>query len=193
MDERYVILTLLSAEQNEKLTGRTLLQKKIYFLNEFLDLRVEFRPYYYGPYSDSVANALDSLVAMGFVSEECETFPRETGTFGDQKRYQYSLTDDGKAAKQVFAEPGDEEKVAKMIDLIKKMDQHPLAHDYQNLSVAAKIFLIIKNKEQASVEELDKEALSLGWKLPEKFIDSSIDFLKCMGLVETNPAAPMCN
>jgi uncharacterized protein YwgA len=183
MDERFAILTLLSAEAGGRLTGRTLLQKKVYFLNEILDLGVEFRPYYYGPYSEALANALDSLVAIGFVKEECETFPRADDPFGDQRRYHYSLTLDGEAAMQVFAEPEDGAKAQQMVELVRKMDQCAQAHDYRNLSVAAKIYFIVRSKGRASVEELKKEALSLRWKLPDDLIRSSIAFLKSMGLV----------
>ena len=64
------LILLIVANQDEgDLQGRTILQKKLYFLSVLnksdhcTDL--VFRPHYYGPYSSEVAENLDILVSSG--------------------------------------------------------------------------------------------------------------------------------
>ena len=124
--------------------------------------------------------------------ENCETFPRADDPYGDQKRYQYTLTPDGEVAMKVFSESEDNEKVDQMMEFAEQMDRFAQAHDYQNLSVAAKIYLIIKDRQSTTVDELKAEALSLGWKLSDdNLIESSLEFLKLMELVETKSSTPV--
>ena len=50
-----LILLVIGSEEENGLRGRTLLQKKIYFLSELKGVNHGFRPHYYGPYSSLVA------------------------------------------------------------------------------------------------------------------------------------------
>lgn len=68
-----LILLVVSKEEEQSLRGRTLLQKKLYFLSMLKRVDFGFRPHYYGPYSSWVAENLDTLVGIGFLKEMTET------------------------------------------------------------------------------------------------------------------------
>lgn len=183
MDERLVVLALLQAK-GKTLQGRTLLQKMVYFLNEELQLGIEFAPHYYGPYSADLADAVDSLVGLGFVREKVETFPDVQDPYGDQKRYSYELSPDGQEALKVFDEREGATTAAIIGEHVKLMEEHSQAHDYRNLSIAAKIHHIVKSKGKVTIPELEKEARALKWQLRPNLVKSSLDFLEEMGLVK---------
>ena len=88
------ILLVVGSEEGsgKSFRGRTILQKKLYFLsvlNRQHDLG--FRPHYYGPYSRLVAENLDILVYARFLKEVTETFPTDRNIFGEIRRHTYSL------------------------------------------------------------------------------------------------------
>ena len=68
MDIKYIILTIINHNKG-KFSGKTLLQKTIFFLNELLELGISFKPHYYGPYSSDVASSIADLTALGFLEE----------------------------------------------------------------------------------------------------------------------------
>ena len=91
------ILLVVGSEEGSGLQGRTILQKKLYFLSVVLkDNTLGFGPHYYGPYSRLVAENLDILVNARFLKEVTETFPTDENIFGEIRRHTYSLTSDGK-------------------------------------------------------------------------------------------------
>lgn len=49
--------------------GKTMLQKRMYFLSVFLDADLGYGPHYYGPYSSAVAAANLDLKSLGFLDE----------------------------------------------------------------------------------------------------------------------------
>ena len=78
------------------ITGRTAIQKLMYFENVSKIVDIKYRPHYYGPYSAEVAGAIQELIDLDFLKEEIET--AETTGFpvpDDWKRYRYTLTSDG--------------------------------------------------------------------------------------------------
>ena len=86
-----VLLTLMYSEK-KMIAGRTLLQKTLYFLNEMLDLDIDFRSYYYGPYSSEITDCLDSLKATGIISESIEQLPAfDFNVTFEPRKYTYFL------------------------------------------------------------------------------------------------------
>ena len=69
------ILATLAVKRSEDDTaskavqGRTLLQKRIYFLSVLANEDFGFRPHYYGPYSSHVSTSLSALVEADLVEE----------------------------------------------------------------------------------------------------------------------------
>ncbi len=74
--------------------GRKRLQKTICVLKhrDGLPLGFEFIPYYYGPYSEELADSIQSLIGAGYVNEEANEFM--PGVY----QYNYSLTERGRQA-----------------------------------------------------------------------------------------------
>ena len=64
-----LILTVVANEPKDLVLGRTLLQKKLFFLNELISESIQFSPHYYGPYSRDVAETVDSLVSAGILRD----------------------------------------------------------------------------------------------------------------------------
>ena len=90
-----LILLVIGNEEDKSLQGRTILQKKLYFLSVLKGIELGFGPHYYGPYSSWVAENLDILVSARFLKEVTETFPTDQNIFGEIRRHTYSLTPDG--------------------------------------------------------------------------------------------------
>ncbi|MPZ07028.1 MAG: hypothetical protein GEU26_11550 [Nitrososphaeraceae archaeon] len=72
MNSQDIILLLYLINKLEKVEGRKRLQKLIYILRNVdnIPFTFSFRPYYYGPYSDELSEAVDSLRSVDAISEE---------------------------------------------------------------------------------------------------------------------------
>jgi uncharacterized protein YwgA len=77
---------------NKPVKGRTRFQKMVFLLKEEykIPFNFEFRPYYYGPYSDDFSDVLGLLTALNLTEEKTEY----VGV--GQTRYNYQLTDKGR-------------------------------------------------------------------------------------------------
>ncbi len=71
--------------------GRTRVQKDICILKhkEGIPFNFEFESHYYGPYSNELADTIDTLVASGILEEKIVNL--SSGV----RRYDYSLTEEG--------------------------------------------------------------------------------------------------
>ena len=178
------ILLTLSYSEKKMIAGRTLLQKTEYFLNEKIGLGIEFTPYYYGPYCTEIADALESLKSSGIVKEEIVEYPSfDFRITFEPRKYIYHLTDIGKDIAEVI-----EEKYQDEAEQIKKslseMRDLGMAHDYKNLSVAAKMHHILKLEEKSMTsDEIMGEAEALGWNISEDDAETAITFLEELDLI----------
>jgi uncharacterized protein YwgA len=178
----FVHLALLAI--NEEIQGKTKLQKTIYFLGiltgSLNDLG--YRPHYYGPYSAAVADAVNSLKAVGFISQSSLGF----GTVNDDgfeiARHDFNLTAEGRsiAEKKAAENPKVWEQIQKAVTSFKKAGDL----DYMKMSVAAKtIFMLREKKAAATPVELSESAKALGWNPTAAEISESTKFLESLGLV----------
>lgn len=183
MNIGHLILAVIGYSKESTVQGRTLLQKTVYFLNELLNQKIDFSPHYYGPYSEAVAQATDSLVAVGLISESVEAFPTfDPATNFDARRFTYKLTPAGREVLQDLKKGENEKKLEEINTLVGKMEKLA-GMDYKYLSVAAKMHHILKRHKRAiSAEEISKEARVLGWALSKQDIKGVIDFLQKMKL-----------
>jgi uncharacterized protein YwgA len=88
-----ILLVLASLSLYGKpIEGRTRLQKIVFLLkNKYgLPFSFDFKPYYYGPYSEELSDLVSLLRALGFAEEKTDHFGL------DQIRYDYVLTEKGK-------------------------------------------------------------------------------------------------
>ena len=180
-----IILTVI--DHNGRFTGRTLLQKAIFFLNELADLNISFRPYYYGPYSSDVAIALENLVTIGFLNEIEERYSTGWNVWGEVRRYTFKLTDEGKEIIKNIKRTSDYKNIKNILDKLGKFAE---SKDYDKLSKAAKIYHIIKSKGEITKVGIKEEAKKLGWNLNKEEITDMSSFLAKLNLIIVKPQKP---
>ena len=181
-----IILLVIKGEKDSELRGRTLLQKKIYFLSVMMEYDLGFTAHYYGPYSSYVAGHLDSLVNYEILKETLVPFssdPPEQSPLGEIRKYTYiySLVPD--AFKEVWKvtkeKPGFDEWKQKL----KAINDQSIACDSNRLSIAAKIHYIVDWDGKKKAEEVLQTAREYGWSFTLADIKNVLSFLTGLGLV----------
>lgn len=164
-----------------KMLGKTVLQKRIYFLADLYEYDLGYGPHYYGPYSSEVANANAELKSLGYLNESVNVYGISSHGF-ELARYDYSLTEDGKRfverKKKEFPEEWE-----KINSAAKKIMQ---AGDinYFDLSIAAKAFYILGKQEGTmTLRKIKEVARKFGWSVKESDLSNAANFLEKIGLV----------
>jgi uncharacterized protein YwgA len=165
------------------ISGKTNLQKKIYFLGVGLgkESKLGYRAHYYGPYSAAVAEANSELKSLGYVSECSTSWGSDQRGF-EIARYDYSLTEEGM---RLYNRKKDEHpELYRDIERLAQAIKSAGDLNYWELSIAAKTYFILKNhKATATFEEIQKIAQGLGWEVTEQELEKASDFLEKMDLV----------
>ncbi len=171
------ILAMLWAESpkdsktERPLHGRTLLQKKMYFLSVLSHEEFGFRPHYFGPYSSQVSTSLSALIEAGFVKENRVGYGVET-TFGEMTRFDYALTDAGWSVVR-----DDPTVLEPYREYLTKINSSKIASELVTMAIAAKVHFVIPSDEEVTIDEIKKEAQSLGWTVSNASIEGVIDYL----------------
>ena len=176
------VLCLIDAAGG-KVEGRTLLQKRAFFVTELIgnDFGLKFNAHYYGPYSATVEGTTTQLKNLGFLQEASTGF----GTLRDGfevRRYDYSITDDGEELLKRLRNTPEYEA-------IKSATHRVLAAgdpNYVELSIAAKAYFLLKKKEGGSmtVAELIKQGEKYHWSISPESVQKAVHFLASVGLAE---------
>ncbi len=168
-----------------EVSGKTALQKKIYFLGEITGFEAGFEAHYYGPYSSEVAGANSELKSLGYVKQSANYWGRTSPNGFEIVRYDYQLTDAGKKVaeqkRQRFTEEWKpiEAATQKMVEAEKGGSL-----DYMGLAAAAKAHFLIKQKGgTAYPTEIREMARQFNWSLSEQEVERAGDFLVQIGLV----------
>lgn len=181
-----VLLLVVKEAGKNGLQGRTLLQKKVYFLSKLMEVDLGFSAHYYGPYSGLVAANLASLVSHGFLDEVTEVFetapPRNR--FGEKHRYTYFLTDDAKELWNDIENAPKFDEWKSKLDCINDYDD--IANDFDRLSIAAKVHYIVDWREERTIESVKRVAKEYGWNMEEADIESVLSFLTGLELIATD-------
>ena len=178
----FVLLTY-SAFSN-KISGKTMLQKKVYFTG-VLSGKIEtlkYKPHYYGPYSSEVDHANNELKSFGYIEETTSTWGISPSGFENIK-YDFKLTEVGiKIAEKKKKEfPGEWTQIKHAVEKIANAGDI----SYISLSVAAKAYYILTQREgKMSLKEIKEIAKKFGWNLQENELTNAIKFLE-----ETNLAS----
>lgn len=178
------IVLLVIEEAGGSVQGKTLLQKRIYFLSLSLDLKLGYRPYYYGPYSPIVDDALGDLKGLRFVEERERGFRAVNEEGFKVKRYDYELTDDGKLIVERIKKryPDERERIVQALQDIRQAGEP----DYNTLSVAAKAHFILSSQgEPMTAEEIINVARQFNWKISEDEFREAASFLEKLNLVKS--------
>ena len=167
---------------NGGISGRTALQKKVYFLGVMLEEDHGFSPHYYGPYSAQIADANSELKALNYLSEEVNVYGWNHQGF-EMARYDYSLTEDGQKLLERKKKKYPEEW-KKMLECAKAIkDAGNL--NYMELAMAAKAYIILKHEGGKTDRNTIKTgAAKLGWSINESELDRAIDFLNKIHLAQ---------
>ena len=177
-----LILLVIGSENEEKsLRGRTILQKKLYFLSVLLkDGSLGFEPHYYGPYSRLVAENLDILVSARFLKEVTETFPTDQNFFGEIRRQTYCWTSDSET---VMDEIKQQEGYADWKRALDTLNSLPLASDFNTLSIAAKVHYIAHRQKRIKRKQIKKIAKAYDWDINKQEIEGVLSFLESLSLI----------
>jgi uncharacterized protein YwgA len=165
--------------------GRTLLQKRAFFVTELVgeDFGLKFDAHYYGPYSSTVEGTTTQLKNLGFLRESSTGFGILSDGF-EVRRYDYALTEDGASLLRKL-------RGTPQYKSINEATRKMLAAgdpNYMELSIAAKAYFLLKKKEGIgmSVAELIKEAEKYSWNISPVSIKRAIGFLTSIGLTSEN-------
>ncbi len=185
MDRKTLIMLILREAEESKpksWRGRTFLQKVVYFVNHRHKLGIEYRPHYFGPYSEELAASCNSAVAIGLIRERCDVSPLKSEKPFEAVRYDYRLTAGGKRVLDntlVNLKEEEKEQLNQTRETIKKILMTKA--NYQSLSVAAKTYHIItKGTEEGPIEDIEqvrKEAEKLGWSVSEDAVKKGVSLL----------------
>jgi len=173
------VLALINASGGT-VRGRTMLQKKSFFVSQLgqIDVDLGYHAYYYGPYSAEIDCVLTRLKNLGFVEEATTGFGVVSGGF-EMRRYDYRLTDDGKRILEPLLQTAEYEAVQESVRRIQEAGDP----NYFELSIAAKAYFILKKQgKEMSRTELQREAQKFDWSIQENSLTSAVHFLERVGL-----------
>jgi len=186
-----VVLLVLYYSEGRKIPSRTVFHKTIYLLDKIIELKqftgrdLGFRSYYYGPFSQTLADAVAELKGLGFVDEKVvEREPFIYGNTRESTRIELIMP---RGVEEVAEDlirtfPELDEKIRDVIDKLKalRVDQ-----SYRTLSLAAKIHYILEREGcKMNYAEIKKAAEELSWQLTDDDINGVALFLENLGLVK---------
>ena len=181
-----ILLLVIRGEGENGLQGRTLLQKKVYFLSVLMGVNLDFSPYHYGPYSSLVAGHLNSLVSHGFLEEKVESFASDSTDSripSEMRRHTYTLTREGN---EVWSDIKKESDFGKWKDALDLINKQPISNDFNKLSIAAKVHYIVNWRKKGTIKEVRQVAEEYGWEVDDKDIEGVLSFLAELELVTTD-------
>ena len=181
MNASEFLLSLIDA-CGGSVAGRTLLQKKSYFVSLLSGISIDlgYQAHYYGPYSANVDGTMTQLKNLGFVEESNTGFGILSGGF-EMRRYDYHLTEDGRKVLRPFVQSPEYRAIEGAVRKIRDAGEP----DYIELSIAAKAYYILRKQEKRmSTNELLLEAKKFNWNISEQSLARAVEFLKHVGLAE---------
>jgi len=161
--------------------GKTMLQKRVYFLSVFLKADLGYEAHYYGPYSEEVATANAEMKSLGFLSESVTGWGVDQRGF-EMARYDYSLSEVGVkiAEKKAASHPELWQKIFGAAQIIK--DAGNL--DYMELSIAAKAYYVLaKLNRKATLVDISAMLPKFGWTVSEQELRKATSFLAKTNLI----------
>ena len=184
-----IILLVIKDEKGDKLRGRTLLQKKIYFLSVLMEHDLGFTAHYFGPYSSYVAGHLDSLVNYGILKETLvplSSNPPKPSPLGEIRKHTYIYSIIPDAFKDVWKVTEKKSGFDEWKQKLKVINSQSIACDSNRLSIAAKIHYIVDWEGEKNAEEVLRTAREYGWDFARKDIENVFSFLTELELVSVD-------
>ena len=176
-----ILLLVVKSEGENGLQGRTLLQKKVYFLSVLMDdFDLGFSPHYYGPYSSYIASHLDSLVNCGLLKEVTESFSNEQNVFGEIRRHTYFAPDN---FEPIWQDIQRKPRFPEWKDALNRINAQQISKHFNKLSIAAKVHYIVSWEGQSTLEQVRQVAEGYGWDVSTEDIESVLSFLTKLELI----------
>jgi len=163
-----------------RIEGKTVLQKRIYFLNVMVNGRISFKAHYYGPYSQEVTNANSELIDLGYVQRSISSIGAISSQGFEIARHDFQLTNDGKSI--TARKKADYSAEWDKINTAAKKILNAGDVDYMILSAAAKAHFINGGGKKLNKKQIQKLAKNFGWTVSEKDLEKAEDFLKKIDL-----------
>lgn len=177
------ILSVLIADEG-RIAGRTLLQKKVYFLGVLSRDDPGFAPHLYGPYMPTVSATLDALVGAGILREQ-DVLVAE-GPLGEIVRRDYGWASSD-IERSVSDDLRSKEPDARRYDqLLRAINDHEVASSVRLLSAAAKVHFVLSQSGTLMRRDIQANARQLGWELTPDEIESVLGYLKHLKLVKVS-------
>jgi uncharacterized protein YwgA len=171
--------------------GKTLLQKRLYFTEIILkeSIGLEFDAHFYGPYSATINSELSTLKLQGLLREEASTYGFSNQSGFEMRKFNYSLTEEGKAGVAWLRQNYPQESI-RVTEAAKRVTEAGNL-DYMDLSFAAKShWILCKAKKPLSDSDIANEAQRFGWEVKPEQVHRGVEFLHKVGLVSTAPSTP---
>jgi uncharacterized protein len=167
---KVAIVAAIDAEPSGTMRGRTLLQKKLYFISALTGEDFGYGPHYYGPYSSIVSAEVGALEAASFIVEEVQALGA-INAFGEIRRYEYRLLEE---ANILLTRHEDQTSLYRKV--LERINDGNVSSDAKLLSIAAKVHLIMSYGED-STDGIIEEAKELGWDLSTASVTRVQDYL----------------
>ena len=138
-----------------------------------------------GPFSTEVAQTVNGLVSTGIVREWKESFPTQQTPWGESTRYGYEIIDNVRTS--VLKHLNDTmgaDSYKQLIDALDKINRNDESQDYHALSIAAKVYQILKEKGELCLSDFPAEAKKLKWELIPEDVTKAAKFLEKIGLLK---------
>jgi uncharacterized protein YwgA len=168
-----------------EIRGKTKLQKTVYFLGRLMrrldDLG--YSAHYYGPYSSEVADAVDRLLSLGFLTQTVSGGGVQDSHGFGVARYDFALSEEGKRVAETKAKSDEDFSVALSgaVEMLKCAGDL----DYVRLSIAAKTdFMLAQKGGAANVTELAELAKTFGWHVEPNEISDAARLLETLRLAK---------
>jgi uncharacterized protein YwgA len=161
--------------------GKTLLQKRVYFLSVMLGIDMGYEAHYYGPYSEKVATLNSELKSFGYVSESSSAWGYDQRGF-EMARHDFKLTEMGArlAERKTEAQSKLWERIQNAAAVVRKAGDL----DYMELSIAAKSYYVLnKLNGKATLSDIAAMIPKFGWSVNEKQLEKATDFLAKANLI----------
>lgn len=161
--------------------GKTLLQKRVYFLSVMLGIDMGYEAHYYGPYSEKVATLNSELKSLGYVSESSSAWGYDQRGF-EMARHDFKLTElgDRLADRKTEGLPNLWTRIQKAAQVVSQAGDL----DYMELSIAAKAYYVLnKLNGKATLEDIAGMLPKFGWSVKKEQLEKAADFLAKTDLI----------
>lgn len=182
----YELIIQLIELNGRSFQGKTNIHKNIYLLQQMMssiEFPLKFKPYFYGPYSQDVSEALDLLENVGLMRVKQVDFGMKDSF--EVRKNLYELTPSGtSAAERVKSIYGEFANLLE--DQFYRLKATGYNENTKVLSTAAKVrHILFTEKRILNKNSIQAKAKELGWEINSRDLSASVRVLVDIGLART--------